>query len=163
MKTKLILLFTLVTFIACGQSSPAEKAEGTIDGIKITIEYSSPRAKGRTIYGDLVPYGEVWRAGANKNTTIEFSEDVKIEGTALAKGKYGFFIIPEKNGIWTVIFNNVNDSWGQFSYDKTKDALRVNVDASYLKEGKENLAYGIHKKGIKFAWADKTFKITVSK
>jgi len=94
MKTKLIMLFTLVTFITCGQSSPAEKATGTIDGVTVVIEYSSPRAKGRTIYGGLVPYGEVWRAGANKNTTIEFSDNVKINGKSLTKRKYGFFVIP---------------------------------------------------------------------
>jgi hypothetical protein len=163
MKTKLILLFTLVTFITCGQSSPAEKAEGNIDGITITIEYSSPRAKGRTIYGDLVPYGEIWRAGANKNTTIEVSSDVKIEGQALAKGKYGFFIIPEENGTWTAIFSKKNDSWGSNSYSEADDALRIPVDASYLKDGKENLAYRVHKSGIKFEWDDKYFKMKVTK
>ena len=163
MKTKLILLFTLVTFITCGQSSPAEKAEGNIDGINITIEYSSPRAKGRTIYGGLVPYGEVWRAGANKNTTVEFSSDVKIEGQALAKGKYGFFIIPEENGTWTAIFNKKNDSWGSNSYSEADDALRISVEASYLKEGKENLAYKIKKNAIKFEWADKSFNMKVTK
>lgn len=163
MKTKLILLFTLVTFITCGQSSPSEKAEGNIDEINIKIEYSSPRAKGRTIYGGLVPYGEVWRAGANKNTTIEFSNDVKIEGQALAKGKYGFFIIPVENGTWTAIFNKKNDAWGSNSYSEADDALRISVDASYSKEGKENLAYKIKKNAIKFEWADKSFNMKVSK
>jgi len=163
MKTKLILLFTLVTFITCGQSSPAEKAVGTIDGVNITIEYGSPRAKGRTIYGDLVPYGDVWRAGANKNTTIEFSTDVKIEGQALAKGKYGFFIIPEESGTWTAIFSKKNDAWGHFSYNISDDALRINVDTSYLKEAKENLAYKIKKNVIRFEWADESFNMKVSK
>jgi hypothetical protein len=163
MKTKLILLFTLVTFITCGQSSPAEKTVGKIDDVNISIEYSSPRAKGRTIYGGLVPYGEIWRAGANKNTTIEFSSDVKIEGQALAKGKYGFFIIPEENGTWTAIFSKKNDAWGSNSYSEADDALRIPVDASYLKEAKENLAYKIHKNTVKFEWADKSFKMKVSK
>jgi len=163
MKTKLILLFTLVTFITCGQSSPAEKTVGNIDDVNISIEYSSPRAKGRTIYGGLVPYGELWRAGANKNTTIEFSSDVKIEGQALAKGKYGFFIIPEENGTWTAIFSKKNDAWGSNSYSEADDALRIPVDASYLKEPKENLAYKIHKNTIKFEWADKSFNMKVSK
>ena len=163
MKTKLILLFTLVTFITCGQSSPAEKTVGNIDDVNISIEYSSPRAKGRTIYGGLVPYGEIWRAGANKNTTIEFSSDVKIEGKALSKGKYGFFIIPEENGTWTAIFSKKNDAWGSNSYSEGDDALRIPVDASHLKEAKENLAYKIKKNTIKFEWADKSFNMKVSK
>ena len=163
MKTKLILLFTLVTFITCGQSSPTEKASGKIDGVSVSIEYSSPRAKGRTIYGGLVPYGEVWRAGANKNTTIEFSDNVKINGKSLAKGKYGFFVIPQESGAWTAIFNKKNDAWGHFSYDKSEDALRIKVDASYLKDAKENLAYRVQEKDIKFQWADKSFKMKVSR
>ena len=163
MKTKLILLFTLVSFITCGQSSPAEKSTGDIDGVKISIEYGSPRAKGRVIYGDLVPYGKVWRAGANKNTTIEFSDDVKIQGKSLAKGTYGFFLIPEASGAWTAIFSKKNDAWGSSSYDKSDDALRINVEASKLKDNKENLAFRVHKNAIKFEWADKSIEMKVSK
>jgi len=163
MKTKLILLFTLVTFITCGQSSPAEKATGAIDGVNVTIEYSSPRAKGRTIYGDLVPYGEVWRAGANKNTTIEFSHDVKIKGKTLPKGKYGFFIITENSDDWIAIFSKKNDAWGHFSYDKSDDVLRVNIKASTSKDNKENLAYKVNKNAIKFEWANRWFELKVTK
>ena len=163
MKTKLFILFSAIALIACGQSSPAEKAEGKIDGVNITIEYGSPRVKGRTIFGDLVPFGQVWRAGANKNTTVEFSENVKVGGQDLPKGKYGFFIIPEESGIWTVIFNKTNDSWGAYSYMVADDALRINVDASFRKEPQENLTFRIKKNVIRFEWSDKAFEIEVSK
>lgn len=163
MKTKLFIFFWAIALIACGQSSPAEKAEGKIDDVKVKIEYGSPRVKGRTIFGDLVPFGQVWRAGANKNTTVEFSENVKIGDQDLEKGKYGFFIIPEESGIWTVIFNKTNDSWGAYSYNVADDALRINVDASFRKEPQENLTFRVKKNAIRFEWSDKAFEIEVSK
>ena len=92
----------------------------------ITIRYHRPVAKGRKVFGGLEPYGKVWRAGANENTTIEFSDPVTIEGKPLAKGIYGLHMIPSENE-WTVIFSKNASSWGSFSYDQAEDALRVTV------------------------------------
>ena len=92
----------------------------------INIVYSRPLVNGRKIWGGLVPYGQVWRAGANENTIIEFTDPVTIEGQPLAKGIYGLHMIPNENE-WTVIFSKNSTSWGSFSYDKNEDALRVNV------------------------------------
>jgi hypothetical protein len=92
----------------------------------ITIAYHRPLINGRKVWGGLVPYGQVWRAGANENTTIEFSDPVTIEGKPLAKGIYGLHMIPNENE-WTVIFSKVATSWGSFTYDEKEDALRVNV------------------------------------
>lgn len=92
----------------------------------INIVYSRPLVNDRKIWGGLVPYGKVWRAGANENTTIEFTDPVTIEGQPLAKGIYGLHMIPNENE-WTVIFSKNSTSWGSFSYDKAEDALRVNV------------------------------------
>lgn len=92
----------------------------------INIIYSRPLVNSRKIWGGLVPYGQVWRAGANENTTIEFTDPVTIEGQPLAKGVYGLHMIPNENE-WTVIFSKNSSSWGSFSYDKSEDALRVNV------------------------------------
>ncbi len=106
----------------------------------ITIEYSRPGVKGRKIWGDLVPYGLEegnqysngnpfpWRAGANENTTIEFTSDIMIEGKRLPKGKYGIHMIPAQ-GDWTIIFSKKNAEWGSYSYDQKNDALRVTVTA----------------------------------
>jgi hypothetical protein len=92
----------------------------------ITINYHRPLVNGRQIWGKLVPYGEVWRAGANENTTITFSDPVTIEGQSLDKGTYGLHMIPGENQ-WTVIFSKMSTAWGSFSYKQDEDALRVTV------------------------------------
>jgi tetratricopeptide (TPR) repeat protein len=92
----------------------------------ITVNYHRPLANGRQIWGKLAPYGQVWRAGANENTTITFTDPVTIEGQALDKGSYGLHMIPGENQ-WTVIFSKNAASWGSFAYKQEEDALRVNV------------------------------------
>jgi hypothetical protein len=92
----------------------------------ITISYSRPLVKGRPIWGKLVPYNEVWRTGANENTTVKFTDDVSIEGKPLPKGVYALFTIPGENQ-WTVIFSKVHTAWGSFTYNQADDALRVTV------------------------------------
>jgi tetratricopeptide (TPR) repeat protein len=92
----------------------------------VTINYHRPLVNKREIWGKLVPYGEVWRAGANENTTIRFTDNVTIDGKPLAKGVYGLHMIPGENE-WTVIFSNVHTAWGSFTYKEADDALRVTV------------------------------------
>ena len=92
----------------------------------VTIHYHRPLVNERKVWGALVPYGEVWRAGANENTTITFSDAVMIEGKPLDKGTYGLHMIPTADD-WTVIFSRNSTSWGAFTYDKAEDALRVTV------------------------------------
>ncbi|MGA8620177.1 MAG: DUF2911 domain-containing protein [Candidatus Sulfotelmatobacter sp.] len=92
----------------------------------ITINYHRPLANGRQIWGKVVPYGEVWRAGANENTTITFTDPVTIEGHGLDKGTYGLHMIPGENQ-WTVIFSKSSTAWGSFTYKQDEDALRVTV------------------------------------
>jgi hypothetical protein len=92
----------------------------------VTISYHRPLVKGRTIWGKVVPYDEVWRTGANENTTITFTDPVSIEGKPLPKGVYGLFAIPSQNQ-WTIIFSKVHTAWGSFSYKEADDALRVTV------------------------------------
>jgi hypothetical protein len=92
----------------------------------VTISYHRPLVKGRTIWGKVVPYDKVWRAGANENTTITFTDPVSIEGQPLAKGVYGLHMIPGENQ-WTIIFSKVHTAWGSFTYKEADDALRVTV------------------------------------
>jgi tetratricopeptide (TPR) repeat protein len=92
----------------------------------ITIHYHRPLVNDRKVWDALVPYGKVWRAGANENTTIKFSDSVMIEGKALDKGTYGLHMIPTADQ-WTIIFSKNSTSWGAFTYDEKEDALRVTV------------------------------------
>ncbi len=107
----------------------------------ITIMYSRPSVNGREIWGKLVPYGmnnlgfgtakeSPWRAGANENTIIKFSDDVEIEGQSLKAGKYGFHIIVNKDDTATLIFSKTTKAWGSYFYDPSNDALRVNIKTS---------------------------------
>jgi len=98
----------------------------TVGLTDITIDYSRPVAKGRAIWGGLVPYDKVWRTGANDATQFTVSDDVTINGQALPKGAYSLHTIPGKDS-WTLIFNKTAKQWGSFSYDQAQDALRVNV------------------------------------
>lgn len=133
------------------KASPAEMAKGNFKDASVTINYSSPAVKNRVIWGELVPFGKVWRAGANEATTFETSKDIMIEGQKLAAGKYSFFIIPEQ-GSATVIFNKVDKQWGSGKYDMAQDVLRVKVKPQVRKEKAERLKYDVTSKGFVLSW-----------
>jgi len=98
----------------------------TIGITNVTVKYSRPLVGGRKVWGGLVPYGEVWRAGANENTVITFPDPVTIEGKPLDKGSYGLFMLPTENE-WTIIFSKTTTAWGAFTYKPEEDVLRVTV------------------------------------
>ena len=130
-QTTLFLLLLFAATAAFGQvrsprPSPKASLMQSVGLTDITINYNRPGVKGRAIWGALVPYDKVWRTGANEATTIQFSEDVWINGQKLAKGLYSLHTIPS-TGDWTVIFNSVAEQWGSYSYTEEKDALRVKV------------------------------------
>jgi Protein of unknown function (DUF2911) len=120
--------------------SQAAEVKQRIALTDITVKYHRPLVNGRKIWGGLVPFGKVWRAGANENTTIEFSDPVSVEGKPLAKGVYGLHMIPNPDS-WTVIFSKTNTAWGSYSYNQNEDALRVNVKPKPLAEMKEALEF----------------------
>ncbi len=124
------------------QARPSPKAtvSQTLGTTTITVTYSRPGVKGRTIFGDLVPWGEVWRAGANEATAVEFSADVKVNGQDLAAGKYGLWVIPGRDGAWTVIFSSNAEVWG-LPYDDSGDVLRVTTQAREAPAETEWLTY----------------------
>lgn len=146
--------------IAQDRPSPASTATGEINGTTVTINYSSPGVKGRVIWGGLVPYDKVWRAGANEATTFEFSDNVVVEGEDLAAGKYGFFVIPGKTE-WTIIFNNVPDQWGAFNYDQGKDALRVTVSPAKSDTMNERMLYKVNDDGVSLLWENLEVPISI--
>ncbi len=161
----LIALLFLLTFGAFAQDnkpreSPAATATGKVGGKTITIQYSQPSVKGREIYGKLVPYGQVWRAGANETTSIEFSDVVTLEGKPVAKGKYAFFTIPGEKE-WVIILNKTI-KWGAFSYKQDEDVLRVTVPVKKAKTFAEKLNYTIVNNGtVSLNWADATVDFKV--
>jgi hypothetical protein len=126
----LLFLFSAVLLNAQDKKprvSPKAGVKQIVGLTSVEISYSRPGVKGRKIWGGLVPYSKVWRAGADEATKITFSTDVMIEGKKLPAGSYSFFVIPEKKGNWTLIFNKVADQWGAFEYNEAEDALRVKV------------------------------------
>lgn len=106
--------------------SPKASVTQTIGLTDVTVSYSRPGVKGRTIWGELEAYGKPWRSGANEATTVTFSEDVKINGKALPAGAYSFFTIPNKD-TWQAVFNKEKDLWGAYAYKPEQDAIKMDV------------------------------------
>lgn len=163
MATTVLALFVSVGAMAQDakpKASPAETATGKIGAANVTINYGSPSVKGRTIFGGLLPFDKVWRAGANEATTFETDKDVKVEGKALPAGKYSFYLIPKENGTWTAIFNKEAKQWGT-KYEEAKDALRVDVKVKALAETQERLVYNITSKGFSLSWDKVSVPVSV--
>lgn len=158
MKILKISLLVLLSFFAISfanaqekPKSPPEIATGTINGATIQINYGSPSVRGRKIWGELVPFDKVWRAGANDATTFETNKDLTIEGSVLPAGKYSFFVIPnEKQCI--LVFNKEAKQWGAYKYNEKEDQLRVTVKPKVVKSSTEKLVYTINSKDIVLSW-----------
>lgn len=111
----------------------------TIGLSEVSIDYHRPAVNNRQVWGALVPYDAVWRAGANENTIFETSSDIQIDGQTLPAGRYGLHMIPTTN-TWTIIFSEMADAWGSFSYDQNEDALRISA-APRPRNHEERLSY----------------------
>jgi hypothetical protein len=126
----IIICFLLAVVVEAQDKKPRISPKAGVEQIvgltSVEISYSRPGVKSRKIWDGLVPYGKVWRAGADEATKFTFSTDVMIEGKKLPAGSYSFFAIPAKNE-WTIIFNKTADQWGAFEYNEAQDALRIKV------------------------------------
>ena len=132
--------FVMEAQVKTPQSSPLAKIEQVVGLTTVQVEYSRPSAKGRTVYGDLVPFGKMWRTGANANTTISFSEDVKVGGKDLKKGKYALFTFPKADS-WDVIFYSDTNNWGlPENWNEANVALRVTVKPETLSKSVESFS-----------------------
>ncbi|MBC7975716.1 MAG: DUF2911 domain-containing protein [Myxococcales bacterium] len=147
MKTLLMMAVLSLSATAYGQASltlpeasPAASVSQTLGITNVTVTYHRPAVGGRPVWGKLVPYGEPWRAGANENTTITFSSDVKIGGKALKAGTYGLHMLPTAKD-WTVMFSTMALAWGSYSYDAKEDALRTTVTPKPTTTHEERLSY----------------------
>lgn len=149
MKWLVILLVCIApcTFLSSQSGVPQKSPKAYVDfrvGLtKVSIEYSSPAVKGRTIWGGLVPYEKVWRAGANHATVVGFSTEVLMAGVKVPAGEYALFLIPKAEGRWTAILNSDADQWGAFIYDAKADVVRMDVRVEDLDVPVERLRYHI--------------------
>ena len=145
-------------------SPPATVSQTLKSGANVSIEYSQPSLKGRTIGKDVEPMqGKIWRAGANEATVFETDKEVTIEGKKLPAGKYAMFMT-DNGDSWNVIFNKVWKTWGAYDYEKNKeqDALQVSVKPHSSKTAQEKLTYAIDKSGkVSLAWGNKIVDFNV--
>lgn len=141
-------------------ASPRDSILGKSGNAAILINYGSPSVKGRVIWGDLVPYGKVWRAGANEATTFTTDKTILVEGKSLAKGKYGFFVIPGETE-WTIIFNKNANQWGAYEYKQSDDVLRVTVKSKKSAAMNERLVYTIYDNGISLLWENLEVPVSI--
>lgn len=159
MKASILFLFAFsLSLISCAQadkskrpSPPAIISETLASGTVVSIDYSQPSIKGRSIGGELAPNDKVWRTGANEATVFEVSNAVKVEGKELPAGKYGLYSIPGEKG-WVIIFNKTWKQWGT-NYKEADDALRVNVKPGKAASFTEQMTFKIDKKGkVSLMW-----------
>lgn len=134
------------------RKSPMKTTEAMVGKSKVTITYSSPSVKGRTIFGDLVPFDKVWRTGANEATILETSSEIQIGGNKLPAGKYGVFTIPSKDS-WTIIINSVWDQWGAYKYDEGKDVFRATTSKVQKIDSMEQFAISVAGGELSFEWS----------
>ena len=139
-----------------GRPSPPQTATGKVDGATITINYASPSVKGRKIFGDLVPFDKVWRAGANEATIFETDKAIKIDGKSLPAGKYSLYAQPGESE-WTFFFNSEVGQWGikrtgETTKDASKDVLSVKAKPVKSASLTEKLAYEVTPKGFVLRW-----------
>jgi hypothetical protein len=142
--------------------SPLRTLEGNVGVSKLMVQYGAPSIKGRVVWGDLVPYNEVWRTGANEATFVDFASDVTVEGKPLEAGKYSLFTIPKASGAWTVIFNSEwNLEHGHFQYKDQNDVLRVESTPEWVEESQEQLSIAIESPGLVIRWEKLKLPISI--
>ena len=135
-------------------SPPAKAKVTTTKGVAITIDYSQPSVKSRTIGKEIAPFGEVWRTGANEATVFEVNKDVTIAGKKLMAGKYGLYSIPGEKE-WTIIFNKKSNLWGSNGYSQADDAMRFVSKSGKAKTFTEKMTFAINESGlVSLMWGD---------
>jgi hypothetical protein len=150
----IIANFTIEAQVKTPQSSPKATVTQAVGLTDVEINYSRPSARGRAVFGNLVPFGKVWRTGANENTTISFSDDVVIDGKTLKKGKYALYTIPKIES-WDVLFYSTTDNWGNpAEWNETNVVLKTTVKPETLSKNVETFTVGISGLDNNFAFLE---------
>lgn len=166
-KIVLAAVFFVASFAVTAQvktpaPSPRANFEQTVGLTEVEIDYSRPSAKGRIIFGDLVPFGKMWRTGANQNSMITFSDDVTVDGNTLKKGKYALFVTPKADN-WEVIFYTDIENWGTpEKFDEAKVAARVNVKPETLNRHVETFTITLNNVDNDFAHLEFAWEKTIA-
>jgi tetratricopeptide (TPR) repeat protein len=159
--TILIASFTAEAQVKTPQPSPKAIVNQTVGLTDVEIEYSRPGMKGRTIFGDLVPFGKLWRTGANANSTISFSEDIMFDGKTLKKGKYALFITP-KADTWELVFYKTTNNWGTPEEWKEENvALKTTAKPETLTRNVESFTISINNLDNNFAHLEFSWEKTL--
>jgi hypothetical protein len=147
--------------------SPRLNASGIAGGVQVDVDYGSPYVKGRTIWGDLVPYDKIWRAGANDATAITFGSDAKVKGMDIAAGTYALFITPSADTFWSVTLNEewskeIHGVWGAYDHNPEKDVMTMEVMVEFGEEIVESLTFSVTETGVTFAWEKASFSFEIT-
>ena len=150
----IIANFTIEAQVQTPQSSPKATIHQTVGLTEVEVDYSRPSARGRAVFGNLIPFGKVWRTGANENTTISFSDDVIIDGKTLKKGKYALYTIPKIES-WEIIFYKTTDNWGNpEEWREENVALKATVKPETSNRSVETFTIGINGLDNNFAFLE---------
>lgn len=172
MKNTLILFFALILSIGLSaqdfpQPSPKASVSQVVGVTNITVDYSSPGVKGRRLFGELIPYGQVWRTGANKATAITFDSAVEVGGTAVRPGSYSVFTIPYEDGRMALILNSDTELYGTRNRDNSKDVASVELKHTRAKESVERMMFSFYNTSdsgteLHFAWGVHRFMVPIN-
>lgn len=143
-----------------GRKSKNGKLDTEISGVRVVVQYGRPQVSGRTIFGDLIPYGKVWRTGADEATTITFGQDAVFGGQKVSQGTYALFTVPGESG-WKVILNSQPKQWGAYKHDPSKDVLTAEVAAA-KHDNTEMLTFAAADGQLHMKWADVAVAIPVA-
>lgn len=152
--TIVLASFSIQAQVKTPQMSPKSTLNQVVGLTDVEVVYSRPSARGRVVFGNLIPFGKLWRTGANENTTISFSDDVLIDGKTLVKGKYALYTTPKEDS-WEVVFYTKTDNWGNPEvWDETNVALKTTVKPEILDKAVESFTIGISNLDPNFAFLD---------
>ncbi|OIQ27253.1 MAG: hypothetical protein BM555_06160 [Crocinitomix sp. MedPE-SWsnd] len=148
-------------------ASPRMQVEDEMNGVTVSIDYGSPKVKERVIWGELVPFDEVWRAGANAATAITFGSDAIFGGENVASGTYALFITPHEEGEWDVILNEEwsqeeHGVWGAYDYKEDKNVLKLDVSPNWSEDNVEEMGFSFKDGNLIFEWEKASFEISIA-
>jgi len=157
-----VTTIAVIAFCSCGESKPASPHDSAV-GQHISVRYGRPYKKGRVIFGGLVPYGQVYRCGADSATTVTFDQDASFGGKPVKAGTYTLFVIPNEKS-WTIILNGQLGQWGAFDYEKykDKDILHVDEPVKNLDQPVEQLTISLPPSSLVIEWDKVQVAVPVS-